>query len=115
MLAQIASQNPAAGDALLELARRNQISASAWRKIATGLAGDQYQLGLPANAHAVSGLKTFHIESGNQNFYSLPLLANASAEEIERRRALINQLLAATANFAASDALKQALSTLPAN
>jgi hypothetical protein len=115
MLAQIASQNPAAGDVLLDLARRNQIPASAWRKIATGLAGEQYQIGLPPNARAISGLKTFHIESGNQNFYSLPLLANAPADEIERRRALINQLLAATGNSAASDALKQAQSTLPPN
>jgi hypothetical protein len=82
MLAQIAGQYPDASAALLDQARANQISDSAWRKIATGLAGDQYQLGTPpgdvtANGAALPGLKTYHIQNGNQNFYSLPVAGDA--------------------------------------
>src|SRR5207249_2481601 len=99
--------------ALLEQARLNQIPESAWRKIVSGLAGDQYQVGTPpvegeANNANITGLKVFHIESGNQNFYSLPVTATASAEELGKRRALIDQLLAVNSNPAAAQVLQNA-------
>jgi len=115
MLAQMATEYPDAGAALIEQARRNQISDSAWRKIATGLAGDQYQIGMPPELSALSstlGLKTYHIESGNQNFYSLPLNANLPDDQRSQRLALIDQLLAAASSPAAVEALKNAQALL---
>ena len=112
MLAQMATEYPDAGAALIEQARRNQIPDSAWRKIATGLAGDQYQIGMPPELSALGstlpGLKTYHIESGNQNFYSLPLNANLPSDQISQRLALIDQLLASASSPAAVEALQNA-------
>jgi len=115
MLAQVAGQYPDASAALLEQAKANQISEVAWRKIATGLAGDQYQIGEPsvapgANAGTLPGLKTYYLASGNQNFYSLPLAADPQV--VQQRLGLIDQLLAATSNPAAQAALQSARITL---
>ena len=116
MLAQIATEYPDAGAALIEQAKANQIPDNAWRKIAAGLAGDQYQIGMPpelsAGARTLPGLKTYHVESGNQNFYSLPLDANLPGDQISQRLALIDQLLAATSNPAAAEALQNARALL---
>jgi len=115
MLAQMSAQYPDAGAALLEQAKANQISDAAWRKIATGLAGDQYVLGDPppegTGAGSLPGLKTYHINNGNQNFYSLPLDGSAP---IDPRLNLINQLLASTSNPNAIAALQTAQATLNA-
>jgi len=116
MLAQVAAQYPDAGAALLEQARANQIPDGAWSKIAMGLAGDQYQIGAPPsgdgnNPDLNAGLKTFHIGSGNQNFYSLPVAGEA---QIQRRLALIDQFLGATSNPSALAALQSARATLSA-
>jgi len=78
------------------------------------LAGDQYQLGTPpgdamGSGSALPGLKTYHIQSGNQNFYSLPVGADG---QVDQRLALINQLLGATSNPAAQAALQAARDTL---
>jgi hypothetical protein len=114
MLAQVAAQYPEAGAALLEQVQRNQIPDTAWRKIVSGLAGDQYQIGAPPSdagpgAASAPGLKTYHIESGNQNFYSLPVTAEGQAGP---RIALIDQLLGATSNPAAIQALQNARTAL---
>jgi hypothetical protein len=78
-----------------------------------GLAGDQYQIGTaPAdspNGGSIPGLKTYHIESGNQNFYSLPVGPDA---QINQRLDLITQLLSATSNPAAVAALQAARDNL---
>jgi hypothetical protein len=116
MLAQVAAEYPDAGAALIEQARHNQIPDSAWRKIAAGLAGDQYQIGTPAElstlASQLPGLKTYHIELGNQNFYSLPLNPNLPTDQISQRLALIDQLLALASSPAAVEALKNARASL---
>src|SRR5207249_11168215 len=116
MLAQMAAEYPDAGAALVEQARRNQIPDSAWRKIAAGLTGDQYQIGMPPELSAptptMPGLKTYHIESGNQNFYSLPLDPNLPNDQISQRVALIDQLLAIASSPAAKEALKNARALL---
>jgi PBS lyase HEAT-like repeat-containing protein len=114
MLAQVAAQYPDASAALLQQAQAGQVSDSAWRKIAMGLAGDQYVIGDPPggsgpNADVLPGLKTYHINSGNQNFYSLPLEGNA---QVEQRISFINQLMATTSNPTATAALQSALATL---
>ena len=116
MLAQMATQYADAGSALLGQAKANQIPDSVWQKIATGLAGDQYQIGAPptqgsAAADNIPGLKTYHIGSGNQNFYSLPVWAVAD-NQIQQRLDLIDQLLASTSSPAAITALQAARATL---
>lgn len=116
MLAQTAAQYPDAGAALLEQAKANQISDSAWTKIVMGLAGDQYQIGenppgTAGDPALTPGLKTFHIGSGNQNFYSLPLSANP---QLQQRLALVDQLIGATSNPFALSALQAARGSLTA-
>ena len=58
------------------------------------------------------GLKTYQLASRNQNFYSIPLTAAVSADEMQRRRTLIEQLLAASSSPAAIQALTAAQSSL---
>ena len=118
MLAEIACKNSDASVALLEAARSSQLSDALWRKIASGLAGDQYQLSLPpptGSGAIVTGLKTFHIESGNQNFYSLPLSSIASSEEMASRRALAQQLLASARSSVAVQVMQHAVAVLGAS
>jgi hypothetical protein len=117
MLAQMAPQSPEAGVALLQRARSGQISDAAWTRIAMGLAGDQYQrYGFSADGQPeipnTSALKFFHLESGNQNYYSLPLAAVATPEQVDQRRRLIDQLLAANPGPPADQLLKQARANL---
>ena len=112
MLAQVGAQYPEAAAALAELARQNQIPDRAWRRIADGLGGDQYQFArqLPDNTFAAEngpGLKTYHIVSGNQNFFSTPLSNVGSAADAAQRLALVDQLLAANPTPVAVEALKQ--------
>jgi hypothetical protein len=119
MLAQSAGQSPEATSALVEQTKKNQIPDRAWTKIVEGLAGDQYQIGKaptdPTNPNVPpTGLKTYHIESGNQNFYSLPFNASGSPEQAAQRRAVVDQLLAATQNPAALQALQRAQAALSA-
>src|SRR5207237_691681 len=98
MLAQMAPQYPDAAAALVEQAKQGQIPDRAWSKIVEGLAGDQYQLGKPPtdvvnpNLPPV-GLKTYHIASGNQNFYSLPFNAIGTPDQATQRRELLDQLM----------------------
>jgi len=113
MLAQIATQYPDAAAALLDQAKSGNIPDAAWRKIATGLAGDQYQIGSPPAGDGgamanIPGLKTYHIQSGNQNFYSVPVPPDAQSQRLD----LINQLLAASPSPAAQSALQGARDTL---
>ena len=118
MLAQLSGQYPDAGSALVDMAKQNQIPDSVWRKIVEGLAGDQYQIGAPPttsgqNSIPISGLKTYHLEGGNQNFYSLPVTMNGPAPDVSQRMAIIDQLLnAAAGNPAAVQALNDARSRL---
>ena len=110
MLAQIAAQYPAAAVTLLQQAGANQISDSTWRKVAIALAGDQYQIGQPpadsfdAGGNPPAGLKTFHIDTNNQNFFSVPLDPD---DHIRERLALIDQLLHATGSNALAQELLQ--------
>jgi ribosomal protein L10 len=67
-----------------------------------------------ANPARQNEMETFHVESGNQNFHSLPIETVATPAEIETRRALVGQLLSATSSPAAHEALEKA-DTLLAN
>ena len=113
MLAQQASAYPEATAALIEQARLNRIPESAWRKIVASLEGDQFVMGTwPEAAGIVPGMRTYHIQSGNQNFYSLPLASNGADPRIPQRLAVIDQLLAATSNAFARQALQQTRESL---
>ena len=68
-----------------------------------------YFSGTGPNSDILPGLKTYHINGGNQNFYSLPLAPDA---QIQDRVALIDQLLASTSNQTAISALQGARATL---
>jgi hypothetical protein len=124
MLAQVSAQYPEAAAALVDQARQDRIPISAWHGIATGLATDQYQMANPQTDPAMAGaaqigLKGYHIESGNQNYYSLPLATDRDSEELNQRRKLIDQLLAASRNPVALETLQKARAQLtptpPAN
>src|SRR5262249_35685507 len=108
----------------------------AWSQIAAGLAGDQYQFGTPVldeNVPAevesslgiyqihtnqnfyvhtpvgsVPGLRTYHVEDSNQNFYSVPVTSGATGDEISRRIRTIEQLLAANPSSPGAQALADA-------
>jgi hypothetical protein len=119
MLAQVAGQSPDAAAALVEQAKQGQIPDRYWSKIVEGLAGDQYQLGKPPTdpnnpGTPVTGLKTYHIEGGNQNFYSLPVNLYATPDQMSQRRAVVDDLLAATQNPAALQQLQNARAVLSA-
>jgi len=117
MLAQIAARSTDAGAALLQLDRQGQIPDSVWRKSAIGLAGEQYGMfnfsaeGRP-EVPSAPGLKTYHVESGNQNFYSLPLTSIATPDQMDLRRGLVDQLLATKPGPEAVQALQQARAML---
>jgi hypothetical protein len=118
MLAQGAAQYPDAGAALVDQARLNQISDQTWRQIGWVLGGDQYQFGSQFFDNTLppptgGGVRTYHIESGNQNYYTAPVGANLSADQINQRRVLIEQLLGVTSNPAAVQALQTARTSLP--
>ncbi len=72
---------------------------SQWRYYATmALADEQYQMGpLGPDGNPLPpggvGMKTYHIQSGNQNFYSFPLTSMTTPEELAQRRLFITQLL----------------------
>jgi hypothetical protein len=113
ILAQKAGAYPEATAALIEQARANQISENAWRKIVVSLAGDQFFMGTrPEDAGIVPGLRTYHIQSGNQNFYSLPVTGTGADPQLSQRLAVIDQLLAATSNAFARQALQQTRESL---
>lgn len=114
MLAQSAAQFPEAAATLLEQAKANLIPDSAWSKIAMGLAGDQYQIGQPSSSGGggtdlIEGLKTYHIGSGNQNFYSVPLGPGA---QIQQRLALLDQFLGSVSSPAARSILQTSRTSL---
>jgi hypothetical protein len=124
MLAQVSAQYPEAAATLLEQARLDRIPIGAWHSIATGLATDQYQMANPqtdpaTSGAAIIGLKGYHIQAGNQNYYSLPLATDRESDELNQRRKLIDQLLAVTRNPVALEVLQKARAQLaptqPAN
>jgi hypothetical protein len=115
MLAMLSSQSPDARATLLDQARQNAISPSTWHALAPFLAGEQIRFvdsGFDGAVDpiAVRGLKTTHIQFGNQNYYSAPALM--SPEEVNRRLSLIDELLAANSTPAAKEALQRSRDTL---
>jgi len=111
MLAQQAIQYPDAANALLDQVRATQLSARTWQRIANGLAGDQYQFtsDMPSTLLPDTSLKSYHMERGNQNFYSYPLAPDA---QIQQRLAFMDQLIPLTSDPNALKFLQTARTTL---
>ena len=115
MLAQVSGHSPDATTALLEEARRGQISNRSWHIISAILAGEQMQIGQPPPNPAVgasSRVTSYHLAAGGQNFYSEPIPAAWTGEQIDQRVALIDQLLTANPNPAAAALLQQSRAAL---
>jgi hypothetical protein len=117
LLAQAAGQSPDAANALIEQARLNQISDSTWRQIGWMLGGDEYQFGnqfINTNLPPAfgPGVRTFHIESGNQNYYTTSVLPNLTMDQINQRRAFIDQLLTVATSPVAVQGLQAARASL---
>ncbi len=116
MLAELSSQYPDARAALLEQVRGDKIPPNMWPYLTSPLAGDQFQVQdsvFEGAANLVKGsdLRTTHIAFGNQNFISAPA-ANLTSDQIDQQMKLIDELLAATSNPAAVQALQQSKASL---
>lgn len=94
-LAQMAMQYPAARDALISQARAQQIPDTAWPGIASALAGN-------------------HIQYGIQIFGSTAAPVTWSTDQINRRIALIDQLINSGINSTAMAALQASRAQLVA-
>jgi hypothetical protein len=117
MLAQLAFQYPAARAALLEQARLNQISSSAWPYLQSVLAGDRFRFvdsvldetGATVNRPEMQWV---HIDTGNQNFYKAPDSSSLAPDQLTQQLDLVDALLAVTQDPAASRHLTQTRATL---
>jgi len=117
MVAQLASDNPAARDFLLAQAGANNIGAAVWPYLASPLAGDQYfpvdsAITLYPQLQSWSDLKTTTISAGNQKLYLLPGYQSLGADALNARADLVDQLLKTATDPAAITALQQARQTL---
>ncbi len=117
MVAQLAGNNPAARDFLLAQAGANNIGAAVWPYLASPLAGDQYfpvdsAITLYPQLQSWSDLKTTTISAGNQKLYLLPGYQSLSADALNARLDLVDQLLRTATDPAAITALQQARQTL---
>lgn len=111
MLAQVSTEYPEAGAALVEQTRRNQIPSRLWPSIASTLTGEEFfwaatLLGNNPPDGTGPGVKTMHVAFGNQNFHSSSRMPSWSNEQIRQRLALMEQLLAANADSGAARALQ---------
>jgi hypothetical protein len=118
MLAEVSPQYPAASAALLEQAKLNQIPNATWINISEVLAGHSYQIGGPeadsAGAASGSNIKSYHLEFGNQNFFSSPNSTVLNTDQINQRVSLIDQLLAVNSNATATELLQRSRASLVA-
>jgi hypothetical protein len=117
MVSQLAATNPEAQRFLTTQLANNAIPANVWPYLSGPLAGDQYY---PVDSvitqypqfQSLSDLKTTHLGVGNQNLYTLPGSLTLTADGIQQRLALVDQLLQSTTDPAALQALRQARATL---
>ena len=118
MLAEVSPQYPAASTALIEQAKLNQIPNATWINISEVLAGHSYQIGSPeadgAGTGSGSNIKSYHLEFGNQNFFSSPNPAVLNTDQINQRVSLIDQLLAVNSNATAAELLQRSRASLVA-
>jgi hypothetical protein len=94
-LAQAVLQYPEAGQALVNLARQNQIPATAWPTVISSLSGS-------------------YIQYGNGLFGSTALPMSSSPAEISQRVTFLNQMMTATSDTSARQLLQNAITSLSA-
>jgi len=105
MLAQAGLQSPEAFKVLLEQAQQNQIPTGTWLNIASILSGDVMQIGV---APVEGGIRSFHLASGNQNFYTAPDRSTWTPDQVNNYVSKIDQLLSGNNNEVAKTALQNA-------
>lgn len=116
MLAGAASQSSAAQDALVNLIRQNNLSAYDWTTLVPFLAGNQIVFQSSAFGNLLAGvnpndLRKTLISASNQSFFTAPLAA-LTPGQIQQQQAMLDRLLALTANPAAIQAMQQAKAML---
>ncbi len=115
-LAQVAVQYPAAGAALVELARSRQLSEKNWLAAAAALEGTRYSIRDNGLENAVvpvgSGVKSYYLARSDQRFYSTPAWGGMSIEQIQQRITILDQLLGASPSPTAAQALLNARTAL---
>lgn len=119
MVAQLATDNPAARQFLIDQVANKTIPSNLWPYLTGPLSGDQY---FPVDSAITqypalqtwSDLKTTHISYGNQNLYNLPGNQNLTAEGIGQRLALVDELLKTTTEPSAVQTLQRARDALTA-
>lgn len=111
MLAQAALQSPDALKTLVDQAKLNQIPSSTWLNIASILSGDKMMIGTPP---VESGVRSFHLASGNQNFYTVPDQSAWPPDQVNKYNTIIGQLLDGNNNDLAKTALQNARAALQA-
>jgi hypothetical protein len=118
-LAQVAVENAAAADALVEQTKQNKIDVNAWPAVGSALAGNTLHLAkplleAPAPLAARPDTRKYHVSVGNQNFLEAMPPEKMERNEAGRRIRLVDRLLEATTNPAALDALENARISLAA-
>jgi len=115
-LAQVAIQYPDASAALVELARSGKFSERNWLTAVAALGGERYFIrdtgAEDASVPVGSGVRSFHLEASNQNFYSTPAWGGMSPEQINERLGINDQLLAVSASPAVAQALQNTRASL---
>lgn len=115
VLAQSSIDYPQASEALLAMARGNQISGEAWSAIALGLAGNNFELGTPLVDKAsptVGGKLPYHVDETGERLFTTPVTGSWLEEQITSRLSLIDQLLGGTTDPSAIQALQAARDSL---
>ena len=117
VLAQAAVSNTNAAAALVE--EVGKIDVGAWPAVGATLAGNQLHLGKPLLDEASPlvarpDTRKYHVAVGNQDFCETTPPEKMDADDVGRRIRLIDQLLEATTNPAAIDALEHARVALAA-
>jgi len=115
-LAQLASQSADARTALINEAHENKLSAYEWSALAPFLAGNQMvfqntAFGNGLGAVNPNDLTKTTISIGNQSFMTAPLGA-MTLDQIKQQTALVDELLAATSDPAATQALERSKAIL---
>lgn len=115
-LAQVAWESAEARAALTNLFRVGDLPVRTWETVARVLAGERRLIRDTgenlAGVQVGGGLHDFHLEAGNQNYYTLPAAPGMPAEQIQQRLAVIEQMLAANPSAPAAPALASVRSAL---
>jgi len=113
MLAQVAAESEVARNALLDQVKNNKLTAYNWATLAPILAGDQLHFRDSVLTDSETGAsstetQSSHITSGNQNFYTAPTPETLTPDRLNEQAKLIDQLIAATSDPTALEALNRA-------